>query len=225
MQNGDGETIRREFSQPYTVVDPSATVSATMMNMLYAGFENPISVSVPGVPANRISATMTGGRLTKRSDGNYIAVPSEIGKDVTIVVTAMTEGRSQEMGRFTFHVRKLPDPTAYIDCKDDNGNPVRYRGETPMQKNVLLASKGIGAAIDDGLLDITFKVVGFETTFFDRMGNVVPEVSNSSEFTQRQRDMFRNLSRGQRFYISNVHAIGPDGVERTLTGAIPVIIR
>ncbi len=225
MQSGDGETIRRDFSQPYTVVEPSATVSATMMNMLYAGFENPISVSVPGVPANRISATMTGGRLTKKSDGNYIAVPSEIGKDVTITVTATNEGRSQEMGRFTFHVRKLPDPTAYIDCKDENGNPVRYRGETPIQKSVLLSSKGIGAAIDDGLLDITFKVVGFETTFFDRMGNVVPEVSKNADFTQRQRDMFRSLSKNQRFYISNVHAIGPDGVERTLTGAIPVIIR
>ncbi|MDE7118116.1 MAG: gliding motility protein GldM, partial [Bacteroidaceae bacterium] len=35
MKNGNGETIRREFSQPYTVVEPSATVSATMMNMLY----------------------------------------------------------------------------------------------------------------------------------------------------------------------------------------------
>ncbi len=76
MQGGDGSIIRREFEQPYTVVEPSATVSATMMNMLYAGYQNPVSVSVPGVPANRISMTMTGGTLTKKGDGEYIAVPA-----------------------------------------------------------------------------------------------------------------------------------------------------
>ena len=225
MRNGNGEEIRREFSQPYTVVEPSATVSATMMNMLYAGYQNPISVSVPGVPANRISATMTGGTLTKQGDGEYIAVPSSVGEDVVITVTAQNEGRSQEMGKFTFHVRKLPDPTAYLDCKDENGNPARYRGEKPISKAQLLATQGIGAAIDDGLLDIAFKVTAFETTFFDRMGNVIPEVSKSDKFTERQREMFRELGRGKRFYISNVKAIGPDGVERTLSGAIPVIIR
>lgn len=225
MRNGNGEEIRREFSQPYTVVEPSATVSATMMNMLYAGYQNPISVSVPGVPANRISATMTGGTLTKKGDGEYVAVPSNVGQDVVITVTAQNEGRSQEMGKFTFHVRKLPDPTAYLDCKDESGNPSRYRGEKPISKAQLLATPGIGAAIDDGLLDIAFKVTAFETTFFDRMGNVIPEVSRSANFTERQREMFREMGRGKRFYISNVKAVGPDGVERTLSGAIPVIIR
>lgn len=225
MRNGNGDVIRREFSQPYTVVEPSATVSATMMNMLYAGYQNPISVSVPGVPANKISATMSGGTLTKTGDGEYIAVPAKVGQDVTITVTAINEGRSQEMGKFTFHVRKLPDPTAYLDCRDDDGNPVRYRGEKPISKAQLLKTKGIGAAIDDGLLDIAFKVTAFETTFFDRMGNVIPEVSKSSDFTERQREMFRELGRGKRFYISNVKAIGPDGIERTLSGAIPVIVR
>jgi len=225
MRNGNGDEIRREFSQPYTVVEPSATVSATMMNMLYAGYQNPISVSVPGVPINKISASMTGGTLTKKANGEYIAVPSKVGEDVTITVTAQNEGRSQEMGKFKFHVRKLPDPTAYLDCKDESGNPTRYRGETPISKSQLMNTKGIGAAIDDGLLDIAFRVVGFETTFFDRMGNVIPEVSKSADFTERQREMFRELSRGKRFYISNVKAIGPDGVERTLSGAIPVIVK
>ncbi len=225
MQGGDGNIIRREFEQPYTVVEPSATVSATMMNMLYAGYQNPVSVSVPGVAANRISMTMTGGTLTKKGDGEYIAVPAKVGEDVTFTITAQNEGRSQEMGKFTFRVRKLPAPTAYIVITDNDGNASRFRGETPLSKAVLLKSQGIGAAIDDGLLDIAFKVTAFETTFFDRMGNVIPEVSKSANFTERQREMFRDLSRGKRFYISNVKAIGPDGIERTLAGAIPVIVR
>jgi len=109
MLNGNGERVRRDFSQKYTVVDPSATVSADLMNMLYAGYSNPISVSVPGVPLNKVTATMTGGTLQPVGPGKYIARPAAIGKDVTITVSSTNTGRVQQMGQFTFRVRKLPD--------------------------------------------------------------------------------------------------------------------
>lgn len=85
-------------------------------------------------------------------------------------------------------------------------------------------TEGIVAAIDDGLLNINFQVLGFETTFFDNMGNAVPEVSSGSNFSSRQKDMFRRLSRGKRFYISRVRAKGPDGVERSLPTTLEVIV-
>ena len=223
MKNGNGETIRREFSQPYTVVEPSATVSATMMNMLYAGYENPISVSVPGVPNNRISLTMSNGTLTKKENGNYVAVPANVGEDVTFTVLAQNEGRQQEMGKFTFHVRKLPDPTGYLEYKDANGNVTRFKGGR-IAKQAIVAAGGIGAAIDDGLLDISFRVLGFETLFVDNMGNVVPEVSNSAAFTPNQLARIRSLSRGKLFNISRIRVVGPDGIERTLTSPVEVII-
>ena len=53
LAQGNGEVLRREFSQKYTVVEPTATVSATMMNVLYAGYDNPISISVPGVRGDK----------------------------------------------------------------------------------------------------------------------------------------------------------------------------
>ena len=223
MKNGDGETIRREFSQPYTVVEPSATVSATMMNMLYAGYQNPISVSVPGVPTNKISLSMTNGNLTHKDGGNYVAVPSKVGEDVTFTVTAQNEGRQQEMGKFTFHVRKLPDPTGYLQYTDPKGNATRFKGGR-ISKQAIVAAGGIGAAIDDGLLDISFRVLGFETLFVDNMGNVVPEVSNSATFTPNQLTRIRSLTRGKLFNISRIRVVGPDGIERTLTSPVEVII-
>ncbi len=223
MKNGNGETIRREFSQPYTVVEPSATVSATMMNMLYAGYQNPISVSVPGVPSNRISLSMTNGNLTKKDGSSYVAVPSKVGEDVTFTVTAQNDGRRQEMGKFTFHVRKLPDPTGYLQYTDAKGNSTRFKGGR-ISKQAIVAAGGIGAAIDDGLLDISFRVLGFETLFVDNMGNVVPEVSSSASFTPNQLTRIRSLSRGKLFNISRIRVVGPDGIERTLTSPVEVII-
>ncbi len=219
MQNGNGELVRRDFSQKYTVVDPSATVSADLMNMLYAGYSNPISVSVPGVPLNKVSATMAGGTLQPVGPGKYIARPAAVGKDVTITVSSLQSGSPKQMGQFTFHVRKLPDPTPYIVVGDN-----RFKGGG-LAKSALMDAHHLKAAIDDGLLDIEFKVQSFETVFFDNMGNAVPMVSNGSTFSERQRDAFRKLSRSRRFYISRVTAIGPDGITRTLPSSMEVIVK
>ncbi len=219
MRDGSGEVLRRDFSQKYTVVDPSATVSADLMNVLYAGFNNPVSVSIPGVPLNKVVATMSGGSFTPTGPGHYIARPNAVGQDVTITVSSTATGKPVQMGQYTFHVRKLPDPTAYIQVGDS-----RFRGGG-LAKASLLGASGIRAAIDDGLLDIEFRVTGFEAVFFDNMGNAVPVVSNGAHFSARQQETFRKLSRQKRFYISRIHAIGPDGIARTLPSAMEIVIK
>ena len=222
--NGNGDRIKRDFEQKYTVVDPSATVSADLMNMLYAGYNNPISVSVPGVPLNKIQATMSGGTLTSTGPGKYIAKPTAVGKDAVITVTSTNTGKPQQMGQFTFRVRKLPDPSPYIPFKDAQGNGDRFKGGN-MTKQQLMTADGIGAAIDDGILDIGFKVLSFETVFYDSRGNAVPLAGEGSQFSSRQKETFRKLTRGRRFYISRVVAIGPDGIQRQLNTTLEVIVK
>ncbi len=219
MHDGAGNVIRRDFTQKYTVVAPSATVSADLMNVLYAGYDNPISVSIPGVPLNAVSASMSGGSFRSIGMGKYIARPSAVGRDVTISVASNANGKSRQMGKFTFHVRKLPDPAAYMQIGTD-----RFRGGG-LAKASIMSAPGIKAAIDDGILDIQFKVVSFETVFFDNMGNAVPMASAGSNFSERQRDTFRKLSRGKRFYISRITAVGPDGITRKLNGSMEVIVK
>ncbi len=219
MRDGSGNVIRRDFTQKYTVVAPSATVSADLMNVLYAGYDNPISVSIPGVPLSAVSASMSGGSFRSIGMGRYIARPSAVGSDVTISVASNDNGKSRQMGKFTFHVRKLPDPAAYLSIGTD-----RFRGGG-LAKASLMGAPGIKAAIDDGILDIEFKVTGFETVFFDNMGNAVPMASAGASFSERQRDTFRKLSRGKRFYISRITAVGPDGITRKLNGSMELIVK
>ena len=127
------------------------------------------------------------------------------------------------MGKFTFNVRKLPDPTGYLDYTDSKGNSTRFKGGR-ISKQAVLSAGGIGAAIDDGLLNISFRVLGFETRFSDNMGNMVNEVSNSASFTPNQIARIRTLTRGKLFNISRIRVIGPDGIERTLISPVEVII-
>ncbi len=219
MQDGTGQTIRRDFNQSYTVVEPSATVSADLMNVLYAGYNNPMSISIPGVPANKVTATMSGGTLQPVAPGKYIARPTSIGNDVTITVASLQTGSPKLVGDYSFHVRKLPDPTAYIVIGDD-----RFRGGG-LAKSAIMSAPGIKAAIDDGLLDIEFKVISFEAVFFDNMGNAVPMVSDGNKFSARQKEAFRGLSRNKRFYISRIKAEGPDGLTRDLPSSMEIIVK
>lgn len=214
--NGDGTTTRRDFSSSYTVIEPMATVSATLMNVLYAGIDNPVSISVPGVAMGDISASMTNGTLTRSGDA-WVARPQSVGHDAVVTVTANMDNREVTMASTTFRVRKLPDPTPFIAFKDAQGNVDHYRGGKPFAKALLMAASGLSAAIDDGLLDTPFTVESFETVFFDSSGNALPEVSAGANFSQRQKAQFQRLGRGKRFFISRIRAKGPDGITRDLS--------
>ena len=208
----DGSMQKHPFTSSYTVIEPMATISPTMMNVLYAGIDNPISISVPGVPMNAVQASISGGTLTRNGD-HWVARVTQVGTEATISVSAELDGRTQNVGAMTFRVRKLPDPTAFIPIGNTN-----YKG-TPkrISKSALMSAPGLGAALDDGVLDIAYTVVSFSTVFTDQMGNFIPEISNGSQFSERQKEQFKRLKPGKSFFISNIKAKGPDGITRDIS--------
>jgi len=199
-----------------------ATVSNMMMNVLYAGTNNQVSISVPGVLNKQISATSNNGSLSRSGD-HWIARPSVIGKPCVISVFASIDGRSRQVAQMNFRVRPLPEPRAFIPYRDNNNIERRYKGGTAFSKSRLLAATGILAALDDDLLDVNFTVLSFKTLIYDSMGNTMLEDSNGSRFSERQITQIRGLSRGKRLWVSGIKAVGPDKVEQQLP-PIEVII-
>lgn len=215
ITGGNGHVIRRNFSGSYTVVEPSATIAPAMMNVLYAGIGNEIDISVPGIAPQDVSATMTNGTLARRGN-SWIAHPAAAGQNTAITVSARTAGgEHRRVATREFRVRTLPDPSPYIEQSDAKGNLIMFKGGN-LPKASLMKADGIKAAIDDGILSVPFQVRTFRTVFFDSMGNAIPEVSNGSLFSERQKEQIRRLSRGSYFYISGVKATGPDGTEREI---------
>lgn len=217
VARGDGSVDKRPFRSSYTVMEPMATISPTMMNVLYAGIANPISISVPGVPMTAVQASMTNGSLTRNGD-HWVAHPGKVGSEAVISVSANMDGRLQQVGSMTFRVRKLPDPSPYLPIRDGNGNIVNYKGAPKrISKAALMAAEGLGAAIDDDILNVTYSVVSFSTVFYDQMGNAIPERSDGSRFSPRQKEQFKRLKPGKSFFISDVKAKGPDGITRDIS--------
>jgi gliding motility-associated protein GldM len=224
MPRGDGSVLRRDFSMQYFVVEPSATVAPVLMNVLYAGIENEIRIAVPGIASQNISATMTNGSLSRKNDDIWVAKPSAVGTDAVVsVVAKMTDGHSLEMAKSPFRVRALPNPSPYLTIPDPNGTPMKFDGGR-QAKAALNNVTELFAAIDDGLLNIRFTVLRFETVYFDSMGNSIREPSEGAHFSARQKDMIRQLTRGQTLLIRGVVARGPDGSERTLKSVMEIII-
>ncbi len=216
VPRADGSKNQLPFVSQYIVQEPTATVSNTMMNVMYAGIDNPVSISVPGITNSELSASMTNGELRRVSTG-WIAIPKQVDQEAVVTVRATSQGRSMVVANTAFRVRPLPDPQPYLRVQDANGVPQRYKGGRPISKSQLLATPDLSAAIDDDLLNVSFRVLSFETVFFDAMGNAMPEVSEGARFSDRQQQAFRRMTRGRRFYISRVRAVGPDGVERILS--------
>lgn len=212
-----GGTLRRDFSQEYTVIEPMATIAPLMMDVVYAGISNPISISVPGIASQDVVATATGGGTLSPSGKEWNAQPStsQIGQSFTVSVSAKVNGSLRPIAQKNFRIRQLPDPTPFIDYKDNAGtNKMFKRGA--LSRAYLLSTDQLKAAIDDGILNIPFEVLSFTTMSFDAMRNAVPEVSDGARFSQKQKDQVRQLTRGSELFITRIKVKGPDGTVRDL---------
>ncbi len=211
-----GEVQRTPFKSDYRVIEPMVSVAPTLMNVLYAGINNELKITVPGVPMSQVSAKLSGsGTLTRKGDF-WIIKPSKVGENIKVLVYAtMLNGKSTLMGQSELRVRALPDPSPYIALTTADGKPKRFKGGR-ISKRELISAGGVKAAIDDSLIDFAYQVLKFQLISFDSMGNALPEQSQGAKFSSRQLDKIRNTARGKRLYITEIIARGGDGIERRI---------
>lgn len=216
LPRADGSIEPYSFSSSYIVGEPTAVISADMMNVFYAGIENPISVSVPGVAAQNIQVNISNADI-KRTAKGWSVKPRKVGVECNITVSAkMSDGKVQGIGKKSFRVKALPDPVAYISYQAD-GREQKYKGQgKPIAKGNLVSAPGIRAELPDADLDVKYRVVGYDLTSFDSMGNSMKQTSNSAAFTSAQKQTMQRMTKGKTFFISRIRAVGPDGIERVL---------
>ena len=218
----DGATYTYEAK--YSVTESSATIAPVLMNFLYESIDNDLEIAMPGVPSGVVKPSISSGQMVHKERNIWTVKGLSIASspEVVVTLTANVGGRNvSENKKFT--VRPLPDPLPFIAYKDADGRIRKFKGGT-ISKRFLIDAGGVQAAIDDGVLDVPHTVVGFTLTTVDAMGNYMPEVSNSGEFTQRQKDLIRNMARGKRFSISSVKALDPAGKPVTIRYALEVIV-
>ena len=202
-----GEMQYLDFESEYTVGEPSVTISNTDLNIMYRGYENQFSISVPGVSNEKVKVTVNGAAVSRRG-AFWIIKPGDGSKSVTISVAAEMEGKVQQMGSQTYRVKALPKPGAYFksgETEYSEGNI--SRGALLNSNATVIASYG-----PDGLLDLPYKITSFKVNI-----NGVLTEARGDKFTKQQLDQLGKLKKGAMVVIADVHAKGPDGKDTRLS--------
>ena len=191
-----------DFSGEYFVAAPSATISATKMNVLYIGVDNPISVGAPGVRSEdlQVSLNGAGGSIRKTGTGEYIATVKSQGK-ATIGVSAKIGGQMKNLGAMEYRVKTIPRPTVKI------GNLQGGR----VSKEELAAQGGFRVTVEGFDFPVTYTVTSYEMSFVTGGDMKAPLRGTGNKFTPEMTNQISKLRRGNKINIENIRVKGPDG--------------
>ena len=206
VQQTDG-TIKeyRTPEQTSQVARPSAVVSPDKMNVLYIGVNNPISVSAPGTPTDKVNVSMSGGSISG-SAGKYNVRVSSPGTARISVSAEVAPGKTQTLSSTEFRVKRIPDPTA------------QFAGKTggSMATVALKAQNALFAKLDNFDFDATFKITKFSMIIAKPRADAIVLSTSGNNLSSAMRSALNGITPGTRVIFDNIIAVGPDGTPRQL---------
>jgi gliding motility-associated protein GldM len=199
------------FEGTFTVAPPAVSVSATKMNVVYAGIDNPIAIG--GGVGGEISATATGASLNRTGNGTYNLRVN--GGASEVVVHVSSQGSS--LGSMKFRVKELPKPTAKIDNVGVDGK---------VTKGALLAANMVRAEMKDFDFEgVHYDVVGYTVKYRTKAGTTKEEKVSGSKFNETLKSVFNSANVGDIFVFTAIRVKGNDNKEKVLDTQIAVEIK
>ena len=183
-------------------------VAATLMNVVYAGLENPLSIAVPGLASEDLVIEVdTVHQLFQQGNG-WVLIPTIDSHIADIKVSKRNADNKQtELGTLTFRVKRIPDPSLTWG-KARNGEGI--------SKSILPYPPPVFAQMANFDFEVKARIVSFDLNFY-RDGAVISMSSNTRYCTEPMAQALQNLNVDDVVYIDNAVAAMPDGTLRTLT--------
>ncbi len=208
------------FEASYFVLKPLAVISATKMNVVYIGLDNPISVSVPGYSATDIQVTSSaGGSLTPdKVKGTYLLKVTGTARE--IVISASVKDKStnsvKKMGEQKYRVRAVPDPIPQLGSIKASG------GQAP---GVVKSSQFVLAVLENFAYEgIKYTPVSYQLGYFPKVGSFKGMTGNGQALTPEMKAVLSRIQPGDRIILANMKVQGPGGM-RPLPSALVIDIK
>ncbi|MEH0008234.1 MAG: gliding motility protein GldM, partial [Flavobacteriales bacterium] len=149
VENGKGISVPVNSSFAVIAAPHAAVISADRMNVLYRGVDNPVSISIPGLPDNKIRVSAPGFR--KVGTGKYMAnVTAFKGRTLHVIASAtLPQGKKINPSK-VFRIKDIPAPEGTI----------RGQAEARMPIGSFVKST-VGAALPDFPFDLKLNVTSF----------------------------------------------------------------
>jgi len=207
-----GEETEVEVKSAFaTISKPNAAViAADKMNVVYRGVVNPMTISIPGIPDNKVSASGSG--LSKVSGSKYNMSPGQ-GRTVTITASGTLPDGQKINTPSEFRIKDIPRPTGSIRGETGDGGAVK------MQRQGLEISS-VGADLPDFDFDLNLNVTGFS---FKVSGQPTVRVSGR-KLDGAAKAALRRAKRGDVVQIIDINANISGNTGYKLKKISPVII-
>jgi len=191
-----GDEVEVEVSRGFATISKpnSAVIAADKMNVVYRGVDNPMTVSIPGIPDNKVSASASSGNWSKTSGSKYMLRPGT-GREVTINARGTLPDGQGINTPATFRIKDIPRPIGTIRGETGDGGCVR------MQRQGLEISS-IGAVLEDFDFDLNLNVTSFS---FKVSGQPTVKVNGRSLDTAAKAAL-RRAKRGETVQIFDINA-------------------
>ncbi|MFW6019188.1 MAG: GldM family protein [Bacteroidales bacterium] len=198
------------FNSSYVVAQPTAVISATKVNVLYRGVDNPVEVSAPGIAASKLSVSASNATV-KGGQGEYQIRPGGSNETVVNVAAKQDDGSTRQMGKMEFRVKKLPDPEIMLAGKK-SGNNIR---------KVELKGSRLYPSMGEALFDVSYKVKRF--TMDVTVGQNTQSYNTTGDrLSAEMKQIVDRLQRGATVAFKNIQVEGPDGT-RPISGVFYTI--
>lgn len=205
----DGEDIEVPVNNSFaTISKPNAAlIAADKMNVVYRGVANPMSISIPGIPNNKVKASAPG--LSTVSGSKYVMNPGQ-GRTVTITASGTLPDGQAISSKSEFRIKDIPRPEGSIS---------KQTGSLKLPKrNVEIGT--IGAGLEDFDFDLNLAVSGFK---FKVPGQ--PTVSvNGNKLDGKAKAALQRAGRGDIIQIFDIEAYITNNKSYKLKKVSPIVV-
>jgi len=172
-------------------------VSATKMNILYKGIDNPISIAVPNISCSDLHVTVANGTLTG-GDCKYSINPDKVGLAYIIIMT-IKDKDTTVLGKSEFRVNYVPFPVATL-CGRSN----------EIDKEQVLNCRGLVLRFKDICVRPSHKVTQYDLVVIE--GDCITKrlTSTQAKLTDEMKDALKRIEPGDIIVFENIKAINPN---------------
>jgi gliding motility-associated protein GldM len=187
----DGDSLEVPVNNTFaTISKPNAAViSADKMNVVYRGVTNPMTISIPGIPNNKVSAS--GAGLKSAGGSKYLMNPGT-GREVTITARGTLPDGQGISTSSKFRIKDIPRPTGTVRGED---------GTLKMSRNNLSIAT-VGAKLFDFDFDLNLRVSEFS---FKVPGQPTIKV-RGSKLDSKAKAVLKRAKRGSTVQIYDIKA-------------------
>lgn len=192
-----------DVAQVISVIDKpnDAVISADQMKVVYRGLPNDLSISIPGIPNNKLSVRATNGKV-RRNGLKFEAIPDgdKVGESMRIFVSGEINGSTINAPGQDFRIKPLPPALGSIDLGERLG---KFNSGEIIREYV--PSGTIAAKFPD---DFDYNLNVIVKRFNIKVGSraAIPINSNRIKDSRVIRSYLENASRGDIIFVYNIEA-------------------